>query len=79
MDLVLLPIHKFECLTRYYYQLQEITMYDILFEANGINFVSNFAKNLSNLSKIGCRREDAVTEIGRGKGKSKGIVKITVE
>jgi hypothetical protein len=46
-------------------------MYDILIAANGINFVSNFAKNLPNLSKVGCRREDAVTEIGRGKGKSK--------
>ena len=37
MDLVLLSLHKFECVTHYYYQLQEITMYDILVVANGIN------------------------------------------
>jgi hypothetical protein len=52
MDLVLLPIHKFECLKRYYYQLQEITMYDILVAAKGMNFVTDFAKNLPNLSKL---------------------------
>jgi hypothetical protein len=54
-------------------------MYDILFAANDINILSNFAKNLPNLSNNGCGREDAVTEIGRGKGKSKDIVKFTVK
>jgi len=44
-------------------------MCGILVAANGMNFVPNFAKNLPNLSKIGCRREDAVTGIGRGKDK----------
>jgi len=46
-------------------------MHDIPVAANGINFVSNFAKNFPDRSKIGCRREDAVTEISRCKGKSK--------
>jgi len=62
----LLPIHKFECLTHYYYQLQEITMYNILVAAIVMNFISKIAKNLPYLSKIVCRREDAVTGIGRG-------------
>jgi hypothetical protein len=46
-------------------------MYNIIVAVNGVNFVSNFAKNLPNLSNIGCRRENAVTEIGIGKGKGK--------
>jgi len=46
-------------------------MHVILVAANGMDFVSNLAKNLPDLSKIGCRREDAVTGISRGKGKSR--------
>jgi hypothetical protein len=46
-------------------------MYDTQVAANGINFVSNFEKNCPYLSKIGCRTEDAVTEIGSSEGKSK--------
>jgi hypothetical protein len=41
-------------------------VYDILVADNGMNFVSNFAKNLPNLSKIGCLREDAITGIRKG-------------
>jgi len=45
-------------------------MYNILVAAIGMNFISKIAKNLPYLSKIVCRREDAVTGIGRGSGKS---------
>jgi hypothetical protein len=49
-------------------------MYDILVAANGMNSVSNFAKNLPNLSKTECRKEDAVTEMGIGKRKGESKV-----